>query len=134
MTLELAPLPPAVVTGLVHYVDEAAAFDLAAALRNAAATARERDDRAGPDVRAIEWLDSRCLGLLRQHGDAKSRRVSLPDEARAALLFEMELDEPTDDDRADKRERAKGAACTDLTNHWDIKGRRPWLVACSCDG
>ncbi len=100
VTVQLAPLPPAVVTGLVHCADETAACDLAVALRNAAATARERGDLAGPDVRAIEWLDGRCLDILRRHGDGKSRRVNLPHQARAALLFEMELDEATDDDRA----------------------------------
>ncbi len=100
VTLELAPLPPALVTGLVHCADDGAAFELGAALRNAAAAARERGDCVGPDVRAIEWLDARCLELLRRHGDARSRRVNLPGDARAALLFEMELHQATDDERA----------------------------------
>ena len=103
VTVELVPKPPAVVTGLVFVGDEPRAFDLAVALRRAAEDARRRADRDGPDVRAIEWLDPSCLEILRRHGDARRLRIRLPDDARAGLLFEMELAEPTNNDQAAER-------------------------------
>ena len=91
VTVELAPLPPALVVGFVSMAEQAAAFDLGAELRGT------------PGVRAIEWLDPHCLDLLRDSGDARSRRVGLPDDARAALLFEMELEQAMSDDDAQER-------------------------------
>jgi D-lactate dehydrogenase (cytochrome) len=98
--LDLAPLPPAVVTGLVFLTRRQAALDLAGALRAAALRARSAGDPNGPDVRAIEWLDESCLDVLRLHGDARSRRVDLAADARAGLLFELELAEPMSDETA----------------------------------
>ena len=97
VTVEVVPLPPAVVTGLVFLDEPAEALALAAELRDAAARGRQQGDTHGPDVRAIEWLDEPCLQILRQHGEARRRRIDLPESSRAALLFEMELEEPTDD-------------------------------------
>jgi D-lactate dehydrogenase (cytochrome) len=103
VTVDLVPLPAAVVMGLLFLPDENAAFELAATLRQTARAARDRGDPAGPDVRAIEWLDARCLEILREHGEARRRRVRLADEARAGVLFEMELGEPLDNERAQER-------------------------------
>jgi len=100
VTVELTPKPPAVVTALVFLPEETAAFELAAELRRVAESARGRGDLAGPDVRAIEWLDPQCLDILRKHGEATARRIELPDEARAGILFEMELAEAMDNERA----------------------------------
>jgi D-lactate dehydrogenase (cytochrome) len=103
VTVELVPRPPAVVTGLVFLPDEGAAFDLATELRLAAQSARDRGDLAGPDVRAIEWMDPNCLEILRRHDEARRRRIRLPEAARAGVLFEMELAEPTDNERAQEQ-------------------------------
>jgi D-lactate dehydrogenase (cytochrome) len=103
VTVDLAPKPPAVVMGLVFLRDEPGAFDLAVALRKAAQQARQRADGAGPDIRAIEWLDPGCLEILRRHGDARRLRIRLPDDARAGLLFEMELAEATNNEQARER-------------------------------
>ena len=103
VTVELVPKPPAVVTGLVLLADEDRAFALGVALREAARTARARGDVAGPDVRAIEWLDAHCLEILRESGDAQRGRVALPPEARAGLLFELELPEPLGNEKAQER-------------------------------
>ena len=100
ITLDLVPLPPAVVTGLLLLDDEAASLRLAGDLRSAAVRARETADSRGPDVRSIEWMDRHCLELLRVHGDAKRLRIDLPETARAAVLFELELPEATSDDQA----------------------------------
>lgn len=103
VTVELVRRPAAVVTGLVFLSDDEAAFELATALRQAAQAARDRGDPAGPDVRAIEWMDPNCLEILRRHGEARKRRINLPDTARAGVLFEMELDEPTSNERAQEQ-------------------------------
>jgi D-lactate dehydrogenase (cytochrome) len=103
VSVELVPSPPAVVTGLVFLPDEEAAFELAADLRRAAQSARDRGDLAGPDVRAIEWMDPNCLEILRRHDEARKRRIRLPQTARAGVLFEMELDEPTSNERAQEQ-------------------------------
>jgi D-lactate dehydrogenase (cytochrome) len=91
VTLDLAPLPAAVVTGLVFPRSERTALDLAADLRRAAESARAREDPLGPDLRAIEFADANCLSLLRESGAARERRVPVPAEAGAMLLLELEL-------------------------------------------
>ncbi|HKQ62413.1 MAG TPA: FAD-binding oxidoreductase [Candidatus Polarisedimenticolaceae bacterium] len=93
-TLELVPLPPAVVTALVALPGEREALALAAALRAAV---------PHPDVRAIEYLDERCLCLLREHGDDRALRIELPPSRRAALLFELELRAPLTDEQAQEQ-------------------------------
>lgn len=97
ITVELVPLPAALLTGVVFLPDRPSALRLADDLRGAALHARDTHDERGPDVRAIEYLDGSCLEILRRHGDAARLRVGLPRDARAALLFEMELDRPTKD-------------------------------------
>jgi D-lactate dehydrogenase (cytochrome) len=101
ITVKLVPLPAATATGLVFLDDANLALLLAAALRDAALKAREQDDPAGPDVRAIEWLDESSLRILRERGDARRLRIDVPASARAGLLFELELPEPTTDDQVE---------------------------------
>lgn len=82
-TLDLVPLPPAVVAGLAFLPDVGAALSLS----------RELCAGGVPGVRSVEMLDDRCLALLREHGDAEKVRVTLPAGAGAALIFEAELPE-----------------------------------------
>lgn len=91
--LELARSPAAVVTGLAFVEGEREALALADALRRAGREARGHAGSREPDVRAIEYLDANGLDLLRRHGDAERLRVTVPDEARAALLLEVEIAE-----------------------------------------
>jgi len=98
VTLDLVPAPPATVTGLTFLADASAGLELAGALREAAR--RSRVDRREPDVRAIEWLDEACLRLLTSYGDDRRLRIRRPEGAAAALLFEVELPDPTGDDQA----------------------------------
>jgi len=93
-TIEVVPLPPAVLTGVVFLPSTPRALALAAALRDAALAARRGRDPLGPDVRAIEWLDGESLQILRRSGAARRLRVELPVEAGGALLFELELPRP----------------------------------------
>ena len=91
VTLRLVPLPVTVLTGLVFVDSTERAIALAAALR--AAGERAAVGEPSPDVRAIEWMDSGCLELLRVHGDARRTRVEIPARAQGALLFEVEFTE-----------------------------------------
>jgi D-lactate dehydrogenase (cytochrome) len=97
ITLDLVPLPPAVLTGLAFTPTARAMLDVAGELRRAAGEARDHKDPAGPDVRSIESLDAACLDLLRAHGDTRRLRVRVPESARGALLFEIELPRPVID-------------------------------------
>jgi D-lactate dehydrogenase (cytochrome) len=100
VTLDLVPLPPAVVTGLVFLDRGDRALALASRLREEATCARAGDDPRGPDIRAIESIDENGLELLRTTGEARRLRVAVPESARAALLFEMELAEHLDNESA----------------------------------
>ncbi len=91
VTLDLVPLPPAVLTGFVGVDDPAAALALAGALRTAARTGRDSGDPGCPDIRSIEWFDGNSLGLLRDAGVDRRLRVGISQSASAALFFEMEL-------------------------------------------
>ena len=90
-TLDLVPLPAAVVAGLAFLPDVGAALALSRALCAG----------GGADVRSVELLDDRCLALLRAHGDAERSRVTVPSGAGAALLVEAELPDRLDRDGAD---------------------------------
>jgi D-lactate dehydrogenase (cytochrome) len=100
VTLDVVPLPRAVVTGLLVLGSLAEALALVAELRETAERARARGDPLGPDVRAVEFMDGNCLRLLREAGVPRDLRIDVPDDAEAALLFEMELPEPTSNRRA----------------------------------
>jgi D-lactate dehydrogenase (cytochrome) len=102
VTLQLVPLPAGVVTGLALLDDPRRALELASALREAAREARRRLDPAGPDVRSIEWFDEHCLRMLVASGDDRRLRIEVPAVSRAALLFELELPEPTTDEQAQR--------------------------------
>lgn len=82
-TLDLVPLPAAVVAGLAFLEDVDAALGLSRAL-----CASE-----GTGARSIELLDDRSLAVLGEHGDAQRARVTVPPGAGAAILFEAELPE-----------------------------------------
>ena len=99
VTLDLVPLPAAVVTGLAFAADERVALSLSAALRGARCEHGENDS-SGPDVRAIEFIDARGLRLLRESGTASGLRVQIPAAAQAALLFEVELPQALSDAEA----------------------------------
>ncbi|MCP3982559.1 MAG: FAD-binding oxidoreductase [bacterium] len=100
VTLDLVPLPPAVVSGFVFLDNAGTALHLAADLRAAAARAREEPDSTLPDVRSIEWVDARSLALLRDAAVPRRLRLHLPDAARAGVLFEVELPRPVESSEA----------------------------------
>ena len=87
-------------TGLVFLDRGDLALALASRLREAALRGRAAGDPRGPDIRAIESIDDNGLELLRTTGEARRLRVAVPQSARAALLFEMELAERVDNESA----------------------------------
>jgi D-lactate dehydrogenase (cytochrome) len=70
---------------------ERAATELTARLRAAADEAWRHGPDQGVDVAAIEHLDARSLAIVRDDGAARRYQVTAPDDARAALLVQVEL-------------------------------------------
>ncbi len=93
VTVRTVPLPASILSGLAFPENDRAAFRLAAGLRQAAVECRGRNDPLGPDIRAVEWVDSRSLALLERYGDLSDLKLRLPDGAGSAVLLEMELPE-----------------------------------------
>jgi D-lactate dehydrogenase (cytochrome) len=74
--------------------DEAAALTCELRLETAAA----RNDASRADVAAIEYMDARCVAVLREDGVPSRVGVPIPADARALLLAQVEL--PASYDRA----------------------------------
>lgn len=94
----LAPRPASVVTGMASFPDERSAFAFAASVRAASVATWREGDAAGVDVRALEWIDSPSLELLRARGTANE--AELPPRGGSFVLFEQELPEALEDDAA----------------------------------
>jgi D-lactate dehydrogenase (cytochrome) len=92
VTVRTIPLRETVFSGLAFPSSNQAALRLAGELRAAAVRCREINDPLGPDIRAVEWVDSRCLALLKEYGDLADLKLRLPDGAGSAVLLEMELE------------------------------------------
>ncbi len=86
--IELALLPRReLLVGLSFLPSTSAAVALTAALR-----------RAELLVRSIEFFDRRCLQLVRDEGQAGGLHLTIPPQAKACLLFVLELAEDLDDE------------------------------------
>jgi D-lactate dehydrogenase (cytochrome) len=90
-TLRLMPLPPAIAMALVPVASESAALALVAELRRSSAqTWRDRDPR-GIDVAAIEYVDRRCLDIMREDAVDRTLDIAMPDDAALMLIVQLEL-------------------------------------------
>lgn len=89
--VDLVERPPALVTGLAFVDASDGGLGLAAELREAACAARAAADPAGPDLRGIEWMDSRSVALLARAGDLDRLRLRPPPGRPFALIFDLEL-------------------------------------------
>lgn len=98
VTLKVIPLDFSVLSGFVTIKDESRGIDLAGALREASLNTR-RGSGSGLDISAIESLDGRCLELLREEGEDKRLGVSLGEDHKYALFFQIELPKDWDEDR-----------------------------------
>ncbi len=106
--LRLVSERPAWFVALVPVDDDAAAVRLVAELRVASAETWRTRDPAGVDVAAIEYMDARCLELLREDGTDARLHVGLPRDMRAAVLLQAELPPATTEAEA-YEQLARGA-------------------------
>ncbi len=91
VTLRVLPVRPATCLALVMFADLASAWSVAARLRAAAHETWRSGDPCGLDVAAIEYMDARCLSLIREQGDDRRLGVRFPDSSVTALLVTIEL-------------------------------------------
>jgi D-lactate dehydrogenase (cytochrome) len=90
-TLRVLPTPPAAALALVPVESDAAALQLVTELRRASHLTWTDHDSRGIDVAAIEYLDQRCLEILREDGADRRNDVTLPERASVVLLIQLEL-------------------------------------------
>ena len=91
VTLDILPHRPEICLILVALDDEARALSVAIRLRDASVDTRRARGRNGLDVVAVEYMDRRCLELLREGGADRRTRVTVPDTAGVVLLAQVEL-------------------------------------------
>jgi D-lactate dehydrogenase (cytochrome) len=91
VTLRVLPVRPAMCVALVPFSTEVAALAFAGALREAAHVAWRSQTNQGIDVSAIEFMDARSLGIIREDGADAAHGVRLPANSSAALLVTLEL-------------------------------------------
>jgi D-lactate dehydrogenase (cytochrome) len=90
-TLRVLPVKPARCLALVPFPDRDRGLAFVDDLRRAAAAAWQSGGSRGIDVSAVEHLDRRSLGLLREDGVDRSTGVTLPSGAALVLLVTIEL-------------------------------------------
>ena len=95
VTLDVLPRCPEICFVLIALDDESRAVRVASRLRDASVLTRRTRERNGLDVVAIEYMDGRCLELLREDGADRRTRVTVPDTARVVLLAQVELEPGT---------------------------------------
>jgi D-lactate dehydrogenase (cytochrome) len=98
VTLRLLPERPSWLAVLVPVGDDAEAAALTRELR--LETALARTDELHADVAAIEYMDERCVEVLREDGVPSRVGVTIPHGTRALLLAQVELPASYDRGRA----------------------------------
>src|SRR5262249_22325220 len=91
VTLRVLPSAPPSCLILVSFDSRSAALAFVRSLREQALITWRTCDPRGIDVSAIEYMDRRCLDLVREDGIAQANGVRLPEAAEAALLVTLEL-------------------------------------------
>lgn len=107
----LSPRPSWMVV-LVPVADDHEAIELARELRDEALRTRRQRDPAGADVAAIEYMDARCLEILREDGVDARLKIPVPAAARALVLVQLELPADYDQDRASREIEAAASAAS----------------------
>ena len=95
VTLDILPWCPELCLVLIALDDEPRAVRVASQLRDASVQTRRARERHGLDVVAIEYMDRRCLELLREEGADRRTRVTVPGTAGVVLLAQVELEPGT---------------------------------------
>ena len=114
ITLDILPHRQENCLILVALDDEARAIRVATRLRDASVETRRASARNGLDVVAIEYMDRRCLELLREDGADRRTRVMVPDTAGVVLLAQLEL--PPGTTAAQVHQEVGHAATADAPN------------------
>ncbi len=99
-TLGLISPAPVSALALVSFVSEAAALEMAGALRDTSKETWARRDERGIDVSAIEMMDGRAVAMLREDGIDRKFDVTFPPDTAVALLIQVELPQGTTADEA----------------------------------
>ena len=111
VTLDILPHRPVICLILVALDDDARALRVATRLRDASVETRRAGARNGLDVIAVEYMDRRCLELLREEGADRRTRVTVLDTAGVVLLVQVEL--PPGTTAAQVHQELGRAAATD---------------------
>ena len=101
ITFAVVESTPTVALAWVPLPNEQIALELTWMLRQSAKNAWRDPYASALDVSAIEYLDTRCLDILRDDGAARRHEINLPHESQAALLVQVEL--PTDSEISTER-------------------------------
>ena len=91
VVFRVLPEPPSVAWAMVSTKSESAAIALVAATRQASQTTWRTRDPRGLDVSAIEYVDRRCLDILREDGVDRKCDITVPPDADVMLLIQLEL-------------------------------------------
>jgi D-lactate dehydrogenase (cytochrome) len=91
VTVRVVPHRPAFCLAYIPFADRSRAVGFAGEMRKAALETRRTTGTNGVDVSAIEYLDARCLSLLREERIDLLRGVMLGTNASAALFITLEL-------------------------------------------
>jgi D-lactate dehydrogenase (cytochrome) len=90
-TLRVLPVRPVMCLALVPFAQREGALSFVRQVRGLARDTWSSRDPNGIDVSAIEHLDARCLGLLREDGVDRQQGVMIPPGTEMALLVTLEL-------------------------------------------
>jgi D-lactate dehydrogenase (cytochrome) len=110
-TLRVLPVPPAVALAMVPVRSESGALAIVDELRRASRRTWSERDPTGIDIAAIEYLDARCLEMLREDGVDRRHAIRVPDGTSVMLLVQIEL--PADTTTAGAFDDIAGATDAD---------------------
>lgn len=109
----LSPAPRSALA-LIPCASESQALELVTTLRNVSLATRKTGDPAGIDIAAIENMDRRSIGILREDGADARNDVTFPAGAAVALLVQIEL--PSDITAEAAYEQIGGALAPDAAD------------------
>jgi D-lactate dehydrogenase (cytochrome) len=91
VTLRVLPSRPAMCLAFVPFRDRAGAFAFVTRIRDQAPEAWNTRGARGLNISAVEYMDQRCLELLREDGIDAATGISWPTGTAMALLVTLEL-------------------------------------------
>jgi D-lactate dehydrogenase (cytochrome) len=91
VTFRVIPGPPAIAIALVPAPSESAGLAIVEELRSASRHTWSTRDPVGIDVAAIEYLDRRCLEVLREDGADRRAGVTIASGTDVLLMVQIEL-------------------------------------------